>query len=181
MSRIGKKPVIIPQGVDVTINGHVVTVKGKLGTLKRELCPEVAIAKEKDHLICSIPENSEKAVRAKFGLVRSLLQNMVTGCHTGFNKELEIVGVGYKAKSEGAHKVTLNVGYSHSVDFESPKEVTLKVEGQNKIVVSGPDKEIVGQVAADIRNIRPPEHYKGTGIKYAGEVVRIKEGKKLAA
>ncbi|RCK78493.1 MAG: LSU ribosomal protein L6p (L9e) [Candidatus Ozemobacter sibiricus] len=190
MSRIGKKPITIPTGVEVTITGHSVAIKGPKGTLRREFPAEVKIAKEKDHLVCSIPPESDKAVRAKFGLVRSLLNNMVIGVTKGFTRELEVVGLGYKVKAEGP-KVTFNIGYSHPVVFEPPKEVSLKVEPGAKqpggldvaarVIVTGIDKQMVGQVAADIRAIKPPCHYKGTGIRYAGEQVRIKEGKKLAA
>ncbi len=190
MSRIGKKPITIPTGVEITIAGSSVTIKGPKGTLRREFPPEVQITKQKDHLVCSIPPESGKDVRAKFGLVRSLLNNMVTGVTKGFTRELEVVGLGYKVKAEGT-KVTFNIGYSHPVVFEPPKEVTLKVEPGVKqpggldvaarVVVTGIDKQAVGQVAADIRAIKPPCHYKGTGIRYAGEKVRIKEGKKLAA
>jgi large subunit ribosomal protein L6 len=180
MSRIGKKPINVPTGVEVTISGHSVTAKGPKGLLKRDLPAEVKIAREKDVLQCSIPENSEKRVRSLYGLTRSLLANMITGVHTGYTRELEVVGLGYKIKQDGP-KVILNMGLSHPVSFDPPKDITVKVEGTNKIVVSGPDKMAVGQVASEIRKVRPPEVYKGTGIRYAGEKVRIKEGKKLAA
>ncbi len=191
MSRIGKKPILIPQGVEVSITGHTVSLKGPKGSLKRSFCPEVKITKEKDRLQCAIPENSVKEVRSKFGLVRSLLANMVAGVFKGFSRSLEIVGVGYKVRAEGS-KLIFNIGYSHPATFDIPKEVTCKIEpggvktatGHDvvaKVLVTGIDKEAVGQVAADIRGIKPPEHYKGTGIRYAGEKVRIKEGKKLAA
>ncbi|MFZ2958967.1 MAG: 50S ribosomal protein L6 [Candidatus Ozemobacteraceae bacterium] len=180
MSRIGRKPISIPKGVEINISGHLVSVKGPLGSQKGEMAPEVKIIRDGDHLTCDIGDSKEKRVRSLFGLVRSLVSNMVTGVSKGWHRELEIVGVGYKAKQEGT-KVVFNVGYSHVVTFDPPKGVTLKVEGTNKVVVSGMDKQAVGQVAADIRMIKPPEHYKGTGIRYAGEKVRIKEGKKLAA
>lgn len=181
MSRIGKKPVFIPKGVEVNVNGTVVSVKGPKGQLRREMPAGVSINREEDKIVCSIPENSIKPIRAKFGLVRSLINNMVIGVSEGYSKGLQIVGVGYKAKNEGPNKVTINVGYSHPVIYESPKDVTLKVDG-NKLFVSGPDKESVGQVAAEIRKIRPPKHYKdGAGIRYIDEQVRIKVGKKLAA
>ena len=181
MSRIGKKPVPILSGVLVTINGHSVSMKGAKGSIARDFTPDVKIARENDLLICTVPENSSKVVRSKFGLVRSLLANMMTGVTRGYTRQLEIVGLGYKAKVDGP-KVVFTVVYSHSVAFESPKGVSVKIEGVNKIVVSGIDKEKVGQVAADIRAIKPPEHYNaGKGIRYVGEKVRIKEGKKLAA
>lgn len=181
MSRIGKKPIDIPANVEVNINGSVVAVKGPKGSMRRTMPPEVAITRDGNKIICTIPEKSSKSIRAKFGLVRSLIANMVTGVHKPFLKELEIVGVGYKAKNDSSNKITLNIGYSHPVVYESPAEVNLKVDGQ-KIVVSGINKEAVGQVAAEIRKIRPPMNYKlGAGIRYVGENVRIKVGKKLAA
>lgn len=181
MSRIGKKPVIIPKGVEVNLNGSSISVKGPKGQLKREMPSEVTMAHEDDKIICTIPENSSKPVRSKFGLVRSLVNNMVLGVSNGYNIGLEIVGVGYKAISQAPNRIQLNVGYSHPVVFEALEGVELKVEG-NKVFVSGIDKEAVGQTAALIRKVRPPKHYKdGAGIRYVGENVRIKVGKKLAA
>ncbi|MBF0409877.1 MAG: 50S ribosomal protein L6 [Candidatus Riflebacteria bacterium] len=180
MSRIGKKPIIIPKGVEFNISGSHISVKGPKGQLKRDFPSEVKITREGEVVKCSIPENSEKHVRGLFGLVRSLVANMVTGVSEGYTKVLEIVGVGYKGKMEG-NKIVLSIGYSHPVVLDAPKDITLKLEGTNKVAVSGIDKELVGQTAAVIRRIKPPEHYKGTGIRYAGENVRIKEGKKLAA
>lgn len=181
MSRIGKKPVIIPKGVEISIKGFVFSAKGPKGQISRDLPHEVKISQEEDKIICTVPENSSKTVRAKFGLVRALINNMVTGVHAGYTKGLEIVGVGYKALSQGESKIQLNVGYSHPVVYEAPALVTLKIEG-NKVFINGIDKEAVGQTASEIRKIRPPKHYKdGAGIRYIGEVVRIKVGKKLAA
>lgn len=181
MSRIGKKPVIIPKGVEVSIKGTVFSAKGPKGQISKEMPAEVKVSHEADHIICSIPENSSKTVRAKFGLVRALINNMVSGVHAGFTRGLEIVGVGYKAQNQGDSKIQLNVGYSHPVVYEAPALVTLKVEG-SRVIVSGIDKEAVGQTASEIRKIRPPKHYKdGAGIRYVGEKVRIKVGKKLAA
>ncbi len=181
MSRIGKKPVVLPQGVEVKINGSVISVKGPKGQIEKEMPAGVAINQEDGKIICSIPENSEKPIRAKFGLVRSLINNMVIGVHEGYKKGLEIIGVGYKALSQGTNKIQLNIGFSHPVVYEAPKEITLTVEG-NKVFVSGIDKEVVGQTAAEIRKVRPPKNYKdGAGIRYVGENVRIKVGKKLAA
>jgi len=181
MSRIGKKPVIIPKGVEISIKGTVFSAKGPKGQISRELPGEVKISQEEDKIICSVPENSSKPVRAKFGLVRALINNMITGVHTGFTRGLEIIGVGYKAQNQGDSKIQINVGYSHPVVYEAPAQVTLKVEG-NKVFVNGVDKEAVGQTASEIRKIRPPKHYKdGAGIRYLGENVRIKVGKKLAA
>jgi large subunit ribosomal protein L6 len=181
MSRIGKKPVFIPSGVEVTIDGSVFTAKGPKGTITRELPSCVTIEREDDKIVCSIPGKSNKSVRSKFGLTRALINNMVTGVNQEFSKGLEIIGVGYRAVSQSPSKITLNVGYSHPVEYEAPEGVTLKVEG-NKVFVSGVDKEAVGQTAAEIRKVRVPRHYKdGAGIRYVGEVVRIKVGKKLAA
>lgn len=181
MSRIGKKPVQLPSAVEVTIQDSDVSVKGPKGTLRRQMPVGVTIKRENDQIVCAIPENAEKSLRAKFGLVRALLNNMVIGVDKGFTKTLEIVGVGYKAKNDSPTKVTLNVGYSHPVIYEAPAGIELKVEGQ-KLIVSGIDKEAVGQVAAELRRVRPPRNYKdGVGIRYAGEKVRIKVGKKLAA
>lgn len=181
MSRIGKQPVIIPQGVEISIKGTVFSAKGPKGQISRDLPGEVKISHEENKIICSVPENSSKPVRSKFGLVRALINNMVTGVNTGYSKGLEIIGVGYKAQSQGESKIQLNVGYSHPVVYEAPALVTLKIEG-NKVYVNGIDKEAVGQTASEIRKIRPPKHYKdGAGIRYIGENVRIKVGKKLAA
>lgn len=181
MSRIGKKPVIVPKGVEIKLQGSSLTVKGTKGQMHKDLCPEVTIKHEEDKLVCSIPERSPKSVRAKFGLVRSLINNMVTGVHTGYSKGLEIIGVGYKALPKSDRSVQLNVGYSHPVIYEAPEGISLKVEG-NKLFVNGIDKEVVGQTAAEIRKVRPPKNYKdGSGIRYIGENVRIKVGKKLAA
>jgi large subunit ribosomal protein L6 len=159
-------------------------IKGPKGSFKHTFPAEVKIAKEGDHVQCSIGEAKEKRVRALFGLVRAMVQNMVVGVSQGYTRELEVVGIGYKAKQDAPNKVTFTVGYAHQVTYESPQGVSLKVEtAPNKIlvVVSGIDKQAVGQVAAEIRGIKPPEPYKGTGIKYANEVIKIKEGKKLAA
>ena len=181
MSRIGKKPVIIPKGVEISIKGTVFSAKGPKGQLSKDLPGEVTIKHEEDKVVFSIPENSNKPVRAKFGLVRALVNNMIIGVHTGFTRGLEIVGVGYKAQNQGDSKIQLNVGYSHPVIYQAPDFVTLKVEG-NKVFVNGVDKEAVGQTASEIRKVRPPKHYKdGAGIRYLGENVRIKVGKKLAA
>lgn len=181
MSRVGKKPVIIPQGVECKINGSTISLKGPKGEITKTMVPEVAVELNEGKIVCTIPENSGKDVRAKFGLVRALVNNMVTGVNTGFSKGLEIIGVGYKAQNQSPSKVLFNIGYSHPVEYQAPEGITLKVEG-NKVFVNGIDKEVVGQTAAEIRMIRPPRHYKdGAGIRYLGENVRIKVGKKLAA
>lgn len=181
MSRIGKKPITVPKGVEVKINGVSISVKGPKGTISKEMPVGVDFAQDEDKIVCTIPENSSKPIRSKFGLVRSLINNMVVGANEGFTKGLEIIGVGYKALSQAPNRIQLNVGYSHPVVYEAPSEITLKIEG-NKVFVAGIDKEVVGQTAAEIRKIRPPKHYKdGAGIRYLGENVRIKVGKKLAA
>jgi large subunit ribosomal protein L6 len=125
MSRIGKKPVVIPKGVEVNINGSVVSVKGPKGHMSKDLPAEVKVSRENDHIICTIPEDSSKVVRAKFGLVRSLINNMVTGVNAGFTKGLEIIGVGYKAQNQAPNKILVNIGYSHPVVYEAPAEITL--------------------------------------------------------
>ena len=181
MSRVGKIPVVIPQGVECKIDGSTISLKGPKGQISRTMCPEVSIKLDSGKVLCSVPEHSNKDVEAKFGLVRALVHNMVTGVHTGFSKGLEIIGVGYKAQNQSPSKLLLNIGFSHPVVYEAPEGVTLKVDG-NKVFVNGVDKEAVGQTAAEIRKIRPPRHYKdGAGIRYLGENVRIKVGKKLAA
>ncbi|MFZ5952643.1 MAG: 50S ribosomal protein L6 [Candidatus Rifleibacteriota bacterium] len=181
MSRIGKKAIIIPKGVEVKISGLKVAIKGAKGSISKEMPEGVAFRQDGDKIICTIPENSPKTIRARYGLVRSLLNNMVIGAHEGFTRGLEIIGVGYKAQSQAPNRIQINVGYSHPVIYEAPKDITLKVEA-NKVFVSGVDKEVVGQTASEIRKIRPPKHYKdGAGIRYLGENVRIKVGKKLAA
>ncbi len=181
MSRIGRKPVVIPNGVEITIDGNTLTAKGPKGTITKDFPECVTIKKEENEIICSVPEKSNKVVRSKFGLTRSLIFNMVEGVEKEFQKGLEIIGVGYRAVSQSDSKVTLNVGYSHPVEYEAPEGVSIKVEG-NKVFISGVDKEAVGQTAAEIRKVRVPRHYKdGAGIRYIGENVRIKVGKKLAA
>ena len=176
MSRIGRAPVTIPAGVTVTVaDGNVVTVKGPKGTLTQTFSPILTIAQENGVLTVTRP-NDLKESRALHGLTRSLLHNMVVGVTDGFKKELEINGIGYRAAKQGK-TVTLNVGFSHQVTVDETDEISLEVPDPNKIVVSGCDKQKVGQFAAEIRGIRPPEPYKGKGIKYADEVIRRKEGK----
>lgn len=179
MSRIGKLPVAIPAGVEVTIgNDNVVTVKGPLGTLTRAFAPEMEIKQEGAELIVSRP-NDLKRNKSLHGLTRTLLNNMVVGVTAGYSKTLEIQGVGYRAAKEGKTLV-LTLGYSHPVKMEDPEGVETTVDGTNKIIVKGIDKEKVGQHAADIRIKRAPEPYKGKGIRYEGEYVRHKEGKTAA-
>ena len=175
MSRIGRLPVAIPAGVDVNIaEGNVVTVKGPKGTLERALPAELAIKIEDGHVVVTRP-NDLKKTKALHGLTRSLIHNMVVGVSEGYTKTLEINGVGYRASKAG-DKLTLNLGYSHPIEMTDPAGVTSTVD-QNKIVITGINKEAVGQYAADIRDKRRPEPYKGKGIKYSDEVIRRKVGK----
>ena len=175
MSRIGRLPVEIPAGVEVKIaDGNVVTVKGPKGTLERTLPAEMTIKLEENHVVVTRP-NDLKKMKALHGLTRSLIHNMVVGVSEGYTKVLEVNGVGYRAAKAG-NKLTLNLGYSHPIEMEDPDGVTSTVDG-NKIVISGISKEAVGQYAADIRDKRKPEPYKGKGIKYSDEVIRRKVGK----
>ena len=175
MSRIGRMPVAIPAGVTVTIaEGNKVTVKGPKGTLERELPVELTIEEKDGHVIVSRP-NDLKRMKSLHGLTRTLINNMIHGVTEGYEKVLEVNGVGYRAAKQGK-KLTLNLGYSHPVEMEDPEGLESKVDG-NKIVISGIDKEKVGQYAAEIRDKRRPEPYKGKGIKYADEVIRRKVGK----
>lgn len=175
MSRIGKLPVTIPTGVTVTLDGSHITVKGPKGELNRTLHPEMIIGIEDDRIVVTRPSD-QKRHRALHGLTRSLLNNMVGGVSTGFSKTLEIQGVGYRAEATDSG-VRLFVGFSHPVDYSPPNGVAVSVEGPTKVKVEGIDKESVGQAAAEIRKVRPPEPYKGKGIRYEGEYVRRKAGK----
>ena len=175
MSRIGRKPITVPAGVDVVIDGSTVTAKGPKGTLTGTFNSNITIAKDGDVINVTRP-NDEKENRALHGLTRTLVANMVEGVHTGYSKTLEIVGIGYRAAMQGKDFV-LTVGYSHTVTMAPPEGITIAVPAPNQVVVSGPDKQKVGQFASEIRGVRPPEPYKGKGIRYAGEYVRRKEGK----
>jgi large subunit ribosomal protein L6 len=176
MSRIGRLPVAIPAGVTVDVKeGNVVTVKGPKGTLERALPTEMEIKVEDGNVVVSRP-NDLKKMKSLHGLTRSLIHNMVVGVSEGYTKVLEINGVGYRANKQGS-KLNLALGYSHPVEMVDPEGITTTVEGTNKIIVSGIDKEKVGQFAAEIRDKRRPEPYKGKGIKYADEVIRRKVGK----
>lgn len=175
MSRIGKAPIQIPAGVDIKVDDNVVTVKGPKGTLSREVSKEMIIAIENGALLVSRPSD-ERNHKALHGLTRSLINNMVEGVTKGYSRALEMVGTGYRA-TKGGNKLTLTVGFSHPVEFEPPAGIEFAVPAVNQIVVNGIDKELVGQVAANIRSVRPPEPYLGKGIKYVGEKVRRKEGK----
>lgn len=175
MSRIGKKPIEIPQGVDVKLEDGMVTTRGPLGTLSY-LIPSGISVNIQDRQIVVTRASDQKHHKALHGLVRSLVNNMVNGVTTGFTKILEIEGIGYRVTRQG-DTITLAVGYSHPVNVTAPKGITFEVEGQTRIIVKGVDKQLVGQVAADIRNVRKPEPYKGKGIRYSKEVVRRKVGK----
>lgn len=176
MSRIGKLPITLPDGVTVTVSPeNEVTVKGKKGELKEKFSPEIKITQDGDTITLT-RSSDKKEIRALHGLTRALLANMVTGVSDGFQKNLEIIGVGYRASLAG-NKLNLGLGYSHPVEVIQPEGITFEVPDANKIVVKGIDKQRVGQVAADIRALRPPEPYKGKGIRYQGEYVRRKVGK----
>lgn len=177
MSLIGQQPVKIPQGVTVKINRDEVVVTGPKGSLKRKLRPEVKVSLDEKNGELKVKRQVEsKLAKSLHGLTRSLMANMVQGVHQGFEKKLELVGTGYRVKME-ADKIILSVGFSHPVEFKTPAGIKLDIEGNNFIKVSGCDKALVGQVAASIRAIRPPEPYKGKGIRYQGEVVKTKPGK----
>ena len=169
-------PISIPAGVDVKIEaGNLVTVKGPKGTLTQQLHPNMNIAQEGDVIHVTRP-NDEKENRSLHGLTRTLLHNMVVGVTEGFKKELDVNGVGYRVQKDGK-KLVMNLGYSHQVTMDEPEGITIDVPNPNKIVISGADKQKVGQFAAEVREKRPPEPYKGKGIKYTDEVIRRKEGK----
>lgn len=176
MSRVGKNPVSVPSGVDVKIDGVDVTVKGKLGVLSASLAPEVNVTME-DDLVWVKPVDNTKRARQMWGLGRSLVANMVQGVSAGFTKELQIEGVGYRAAVEGKN-LKLDLGYSHPINYPIPEGIQIACERPTAIAVSGADCQAVGQVASEIRAFRKPEPYKGKGIRYAGEYVRRKEGKK---
>ena len=176
MSRIGKQPITIPSGVEVTLDGNHVTVKGPKGTLEHDVPESIAIAREGDDLVVSRPDD-ERENRSLHGLTRSLVANMVAGVSDGFTKELEIVGVGYRAAAAGPSRIDLQLGFSHPVAFDAPEGVEFEVPSPTRITVRGYDKQLVGQVAADIRKIRKPEPYKGKGIRYVDERVLRKAGK----
>ena len=175
MSRIGRMPIAVPAGVDVKIDGNTVTVKGAKGTLTRTVSSNITVALDNGVITVTRP-NDLKENRSLHGLTRTLIANMVKGVSEGYSKELEINGIGYRAAKQGKDLV-LNIGYSHPVNMTEPEGITVEVPGPNKIVISGPDKQKVGQFAAEVRGKRPPEPYKGKGIKYVDEVIRRKEGK----
>jgi large subunit ribosomal protein L6 len=175
MSRIGKKPVTLPKGVTLDLQGQVVAVKGPKGELRRTLHPEMQLSLADGNFTVARP-SEEKRYKALHGLTRTLVQNMVDGVSKGFSKTLEIQGVGYKAETK-PYGVNLIVGFSHPVKYEAPKGIKISVENNTTVKIEGADKEAVGQVAAELRAVRPPEPYKGKGIRYQGEQVRRKAGK----
>jgi len=176
MSRIGKAPVTIPAGVDITLGGGSVTVKGPKGTLSRQIPGSIEITQEDGALHFARP-NDERQNRALHGLTRSLVNNMVIGVTDGFKKQLDIVGVGYRAEAQSPTALRLNLGFSHPVTVAAPEGVSFEVPVPTQIIVNGIDKEVVGQVAANIRSIRKPEPYKGKGVRYSGERILRKAGK----
>ena len=176
MSRIGKAPITVPSGVEVTIQGGNVAVTGPKGSLDLEVPGDITVRQEGEELLVERSDD-ERRNRALHGLARSLVNNMVVGVSEGFTKELQIVGVGYRAVAKGSNALELQLGYSHSIDVKAPDGVSFEVPEPTRIVVSGIDKQAVGQVAADIRSLRKPEPYKGKGVRYAGEYVARKAGK----
>ena len=175
MSRIGLKPITIPAGVDVNVNGTTVTVKGPNGTLSMDAHPNMTVSIEGSEVIVSRP-NDDKENRSLHGLTRTLIHNMVVGVTEGFKKNLEVNGVGYRVQMQG-NKLVMNLGFSHQVTMEAPQGIKVECPSANAIVISGADKQMVGQFAAQVREKRTPEPYKGKGIKYAEEHIRRKEGK----
>jgi large subunit ribosomal protein L6 len=176
MSRIGNWPVPVPSGVEVTVSGGTITVKGPKGTLSRTIPGDIEVTQDDGELTFTRPDD-DRENRALHGLVRSLVNNMVVGVTDGFKKELEIVGVGYRAEAQGPDGLRLNLGFSHPVNVKAPDGITFEVPQPTQVIVNGIDKEVVGQVAADIRSIRKPEPYKGKGVRYAGERILRKAGK----
>ena len=175
MSRIGNKPITVPEGVEITLNDHHITVKGPKGTLERDLHKNMTITMEENTIHVTRP-NDEAENRSLHGLTRTLINNMIEGVVHEFKRELEINGVGYRAQKQG-NKLVMNLGYSHNVEIEPPEGITFDLADANHITVRGIDKEVVGQTAAVIRTKRPPEVYRGKGIKYVEEHIRRKEGK----
>ena len=176
MSRIGRRPISVPKGVDVTIEGNTVRVKGPRGTLERTLHRDMTVERDEEGQLVVRRPSDEAEHRSLHGLSRTLVANMVDGVTTGFKKTLEIVGVGYRAENK-PFGLTLNLGYSHPIDYRAPEGIALKAVSPTVVEVEGANKEVVGQVAAEIRSLRPPEPYKGKGVKYQGEVIRRKAGK----
>ncbi len=175
MSRIGRAPIAIPAGVDVVVDGSTVTVKGAKGTLTRTMHSNITITKDGDTITVTRP-NDNKENRSLHGLTRTLIANMIVGVSEGYKKELEINGIGYRAEKKG-NALVMKIGFSHEVIMEEPEGITVEVPSANKVIISGADKQKVGQFAAEVREKRPPEPYKGKGIKYVDEYIRRKEGK----
>src|SRR5512145_1353157 len=175
MSRIGRLPIAVPSGVDVTIDGRHLTVKGPKGTLSRELHPDITVSREDTTLVVTRP-TEQKTHKQLHGLTRTLVNNMVVGVTDGYRKGLEITGVGYRATLNGS-RLTLNLGYSHPIEIDPPAGISFEVENPTRLAVVGIDKELVGQMAAQVRATRKPEPYKGKGVRYAGEYIRRKAGK----
>jgi large subunit ribosomal protein L6 len=176
MSRVGRSPIPVPSGVEVRVADRHISVKGPKGTLERDLPADMTVRQDDGVILVERPDD-ERRHRALHGLTRSLVNNMVVGVTEGYRKELEIVGVGYRATAQGPNRLELALGFSHPVSVDAPEGITFEVPSPTRVVVAGNDKQAVGQVAADIRRIRPPEPYKGKGVRYAGEVVRRKAGK----
>jgi large subunit ribosomal protein L6 len=177
MSRIGRMPVVVPSGVQVDIDGSLVTVKGPKGTLSHTVVSPITVAKGEDGVIDVTRPDDERESRSRHGLTRTLVNNMVIGVTEGYEKKLEIQGVGYRVLSKGPTQLEFQLGYSHTITFDAPEGITFNVEGQTRLGVVGIDKQLVGEVAANIRKLRKPEPYKGKGVRYAGEHVRRKVGK----
>ena len=175
MSRIGRLPITVPSGVDVTIDGREVTVKGPKGSLSRSLHPDITVSREDGTIVVTRP-TEQKTHKQLHGLTRTLVNNMVVGVTDGYRKGLEITGVGYRAALNG-QKLTLNLGYSHQIEIDPPEGITFEVENPTRLAVVGIDKELVGQIAAKVRSTRKPEPYKGKGVRYSGEYIRRKAGK----
>lgn len=175
MSRIGRKPINIPTGVDVKLDNGVITVKGSKGTLTQKVHPKMTIEIDGNVINVTRPDDNKDS-RALHGLTRTLIANMIEGVTNGFKKELEVNGVGYRVQKQGKNLV-MNLGYSHQVTMSDTDDIKIEVQGTNKIIIHGADKQKVGQFAAEVREKRPPEPYKGKGIKYVDEVIRRKEGK----
>jgi large subunit ribosomal protein L6 len=175
MSRIGRLPITVPSGVDVTIDGRTVTVKGPKGTLSRALHPDMTVSREDGTIVVTRP-TEQKTHKQLHGLTRTLVNNMVVGVTDGYRKGLEITGVGYRAALNGK-KLQLNLGYSHPIEIDPPEGISFEVENPTRLAVIGIDKELVGQIAAKVRSTRKPEPYKGKGVRYAGEYIRRKAGK----
>ena len=175
MSRIGRKPINIPAGVEVSLNDGVITVKGSKGTLTQKIHPNISVEIDGNIINVTRP-NDDKENRSLHGLTRTLIANLIEGVSKGYTKELEVNGVGYRVQKQGKNLV-MNLGYSHQVTMSDTDDITIEVQGTNKIIIHGADKQKVGQFAAEVREKRPPEPYKGKGIKYVNEVIRRKEGK----